>query len=366
MWTQFPHIIEDGTINGHICHSLLTTAEPSNCLFLNTTSSAGKGHPKHSSEITENTNYGIAGQDVYGHDTRSIFIADGHGKEGTAAALAAIDMRHVLNHDPCDIIHSPKQFERSVRNNIVQCLHQAEWEHSGATFVHVSLVVKGSRRWFVTVNVGDSEAFLVYNNNIQVTSEAHNWDNLTMYQRYFGLVPRPCPVCYNRWNASKYTLKDMDGAFRPIMMYENNSKSVVVHQRNAQWVSQLHTQLNKPSIVNGTQSVRVHPDIHENWGSTVLIRGKARGQNMVTFGDCYERSQTLVPMDMVHVYICEISPDAIVHAVVQSDGISNRLKLKHCGASAITSKNAQDYLSQVPAPSDDISVAILVSKPIRK
>ena len=94
-----------------------------------------------------------------------------------------------------------------------------------------------------------------------------------------------------------------------------------------------------------TQSVRMPSEKHENWGSCVLIGGRARGQVMAGFGDRAERQQTGVLLGLVHVYIHEIPCSENVVAVVQSDGVSNSLSLEECGRRAWTCRIAEEYLS---------------------
>ena len=91
---------------------------------------------------------------------------------------------------------------------------------SGATFTQMTLIESEGRRWAITVNVGDSEALLVYKNRVHVCSQAHAWDNQVMYQRYIRSPRIHKPVCYNRWNASDYRLKGPGRYVQPIMMYE--------------------------------------------------------------------------------------------------------------------------------------------------
>ena len=371
MWEDCVKVVEDGTANGVVYHStvLPRTTGGASDEYKTRASSAGRGHIKHQQSESVNTGtYGVAGQDVFGHDHCSIYVADGHGKNGLRAAYEAIQMHHDIKIDPSDLAtsQSPRGIEATIRTRIVARLLAADFPCSGATFVNMTFVTYGSRRWAITVNVGDSEALLIYKNHIHTCSVAHNWDNLKLYNRYVGLVSLPKPVCYNRWNASKYRLKDAEGKYRPIMMYDINNKKAVVNAENARWVSQLHTRRNKPEIQYGTQSLRLFEGLHENWGSCVVLHGSARGQNMAMFGDCRERSVTKVPIDMVHVYIHEIPEGETVVGLVQSDGISNMLPVQQCGQIAWSSVNAEEYISHISKARDDMSVSMYISEPIAK
>jgi serine/threonine protein phosphatase PrpC len=351
-------------MNGNVSHSQLVNPRKTGRFFLNTPSSCGIGHKKHQRDVTFYEGYGVAGQDVYKHSSDSICVCDGHGQNGLYAALHAIKMVAFLKTSPQKIQINVKSVENEIRNSLVQQLHSADFEYSGSTFTCMRFVTSGDRRWAVTVNIGDSEALLVYSNKIQICSVAHNWDNFTLYKRYVRLVKQPKNVCYNRWNASKYRMKDKDGNFRPIMMYDIHGNKASVNQENAKWVSELHIRKNKPRIKNGTQSVRIFSELHENWGSCVMLYGRARGQNMASIGDTHERNHTKVPMDTIHIYIHEIPANETVIGIVQSDGISNMRSLRECGKKAWSSRNANDYISGIINPRDDMSVAMFVSEPV--
>jgi len=364
MWESSVQVVEDGTANGVVYHSPVTVQQRPSVKYKVCTSSAGRGHIKHQQHHIRLGAYGVAGQDVFGHDHHSISVADGHGKDGLYAAYDAIQMHHEIKIDPTDLVQDLRKVETTLRARIVSRLLAADFDYSGATFANMTFVTFGSRRWSITVNIGDSEALLVYKNHIHTCSVAHNWDNLKLYNRYVGLVSLPKPVCYNRWNASKYRLQNAEGKYRPIMMYDIAKKKAVVNMDNAHWVSELHTMMKRPKIRYGTQSLRLFDEAHENWGSCVVLNGSARGQNMATFGDCKERSLTKVPVDMVHVYIHEIPADETVIGLVQSDGISNMLSLQECGQIAWSSVNAKEYISHISNARDDMSVAMYISEPI--
>ena len=350
MFVDKVRVSENNTVNGRVYHSILVNPGYTNTRFVAECSSTGRGHEKHQNKIKMHGKYGVAGEDVFGHGDHSIYVSDGHGRNGLSAALTAIEMRHELTPTPWKIMANIKSAENELRQHVVRQLNAAHFEYSGATFAHMSFVKYKSRRWAVTVNVGDSEALLVYSNRIHVCSVAHNWDNLTLYRRYVSAVSAPRAVCYNRWNASKYKLRDKSGRFRPIL--------------NASWVSKLYLRKRNPKIKNGTQGVRASA-AYENWGSCVLLYGRARGQNMASFGDNYERRHTRVPLDMVHVYIHEIPSKETVIGLVQSDGVSNALTLRECGRRAWAVQNARDYISDIKNPKDDMSVAMYVSRPKR-
>jgi len=363
MLVRHASVLEDGTINGNVRHSLLLNPPTINIKFHNSVSSYGIGHAKHQNSIKKKSSYGVAGQDVYTHSDDSICVSDGHGKNGLYAAVAAMELRHTLSPTASQIILDSKSAERNIRKAVINNLSRADFEYSGSTFACMKFVTRGSRRWAITVNIGDSEALLVYSNRIVVCSVAHNWDNFTLYKRYANIVKHPRNVCYNRWNASKYRLLDKSGKYRPVMMYETTKDGVKVNEENMKWVSELYMRENKPKLKHGTQSIRTNCAPHENWGSCVMLYGRARGQNMATFGDNYERRHSRVPMDMVHVYIHEIPYNEAVIGIVQSDGVSNMRTLLDCGKKALSSADARSYISDIRHSRDDMSAAMYISKP---
>lgn len=357
--------MEDGSPNGRVQHSVLSSDIDRDYSHSLKTSSTGIGHEKHSTAVTSHGSYGVAGQDVYGHDHDSIFVADGHGSNGLQAALTAIEMRHVVSqYSAQDILKGVRVVECNIRNSVVSLLEGADFPRSGSTFVQMRLVSSGSRRFMVTVNIGDSEALLVYRERVHQTSVAHSWDDLSVYRRYVMNCARPKNVCYNRWNASRHQLLDPDGEYRPMMIYDINGKRVGINVRNLDWITSLYQRAHKPRFRYGTQGVRIPSNSHENWGSSVLLHGTARGQNMATYGDTISREHAAVPINMVHVYIHEIPPKETVVAIVQSDGVSNRRTLIECGYVAWSSVSATDYIQNIAGVRDDMSVGMLVSSPI--
>jgi hypothetical protein len=297
--------------------------------------------------MTDAGSLGTAGQDVFGSTHNSIFVADGHGTKGQEAAKEAIDMRKYINVSPEMLMTLGFQtIERTIRESLVSKMLEADFPYSGATFVHMQFVESKRKRWAITVNIGDSEAFLIYKDRIHTCSLAHTWEDLEIYNRYVANVARPRNVCYNRWNASKHRVKDPFGTYRPVMLYDIDceKRKASVNEANSAWVSGLWSQCSKPSIRYGTQSCRRFPEQHQNWGSSVIINGRARGQNMTSFGDCVERSLTRVPIDMIHVYIHEIEPGQTVVGLVQSDGVSNMRTIEECYVNGYSKKNAEDYL----------------------
>jgi len=367
MITTSLSVLEDGSVNGRVLHSLITrpVSGEDSARYSLKTSSAGMGHEKHDHGVRQRGEYGVAGEDVYGHDGDSIFVADGHGMRGLEASTAAIEMRRVLSSvNVRQIVRDVSAVEVYIRESMVNLLHEANFEYSGSTFVHMRMLVSGGRRFVLTTNVGDSEALLIYRDRVHVCSVAHSWDDLRVYNRYVKNCAHPKNVCYNRWNASRHRLLDPDGGYRPMMLYDVQNNRAVVNRRNLEWLSGLYKRANKPSIRHGTQGVRIPSDFHENWGSSVMLYGTARGQNMATFGDVVSRAHTKVPMDMVHVYVHEVPANAVVVGIVQSDGISNRRTLMECGYIGFTAGSSAAYLSSVSCPRDDMSVAMFVSEPI--
>lgn len=356
-------IVDDGTINGHVAHIMSrspTTAQGHHLEF----QSAGKCHKKHGH--LPQIPFFTAGQDTYAHTSKSIAVSDGHGLRGHHVARA-------LLRGPGSILQTLDTraggFEQRLANNEspwsvasdirkVVCAHIASVNEadSGATLTAMLLLSSGSRRWVVTINVGDSEALLVYNDTVHVCSDIHNWDNAGLYKRYARHVQtngfKPSVVCYNRWNdrTHKYKLRDTNRQYQPIMLYEGDEVST----ENARHVSSLFQ--NKRKLRHGTQSVRKNFARHENWGSCVMFGGKARGQSMATFGDRRQRDITHVPIELCHVYIRELQPDTDVTAIVQTDGVSNGMTLEECGRNALLS--AAGYLEHVSKVNDDMCVCM--------
>ena len=352
-------IVEDGTVNGCVIHRHVVGKGGAHTLSM---SSAGRAHAKHASLPVGK---GLAGQDVFGHTSRSIYTADGHGENGQEAALASVAIVPRLEEcvTPLALLTSPQSVVRQLRD--VMSDHVVDFARSGATFTQMIWTSYRGRRWAVTVNVGDSEALLVYTDRVLVCSLEHTWENLDCYRRYLRHSKIHKPVCYNRWNASDYSLQDPDGGYRPILLYNVSGHRADVHAGNAAWISSLWHRKQRESLRFGTQSVRIPTSPHENWGSCVLVGGRARGQVMSTFGDIQERRQTGVPHDMIHVYIHEIPSGKSVIGVVQSDGIANRRTLESCGLHALSSASAEDYLASIETPRDDMSVAMCRSFPKR-
>lgn len=355
MWVETVPVVEDGSLNGLVVHQTVSAA-PRPRVYRVITSSAGIGHPKHGGDVA----VGAAGQDVYGHTEKSIFVADGHGKDGLAAARAASEVVPALEDLVCpsQLLMNPNGQADMLRQCLVNHMQKSRFLVSGATFTQMILVSEGGRRWVITINIGDSEALLVYQNKVHVCSLVHAWDSRAMYQRYVSHSRIRKPVCYNRWNASDYQLRDPNGDHRPLAMYDVRRGRVSINATNAAWVSDLWQRRNRPKIRFGTQSVRLHAEPHENWGSCVLVGGRARGQVMAMYGDLTEREQTGVPFDMVHVYVHEVPEGEDVVAVVQSDGVSNSQTLERCGPLAWCQRNVKTYLERVETPRDDVSVGM--------
>jgi serine/threonine protein phosphatase PrpC len=352
MFIEYVPVVEDGSLNGHVIHQSIFS-QPLPTQYSVVMSAAGIGHPKHGGDVGP----GMAGQDVYGHTAQSIYVADGHGPEGLDAALETSGVVSQIEEviSPRDLLLNPERTAEKIRSKVVRHMQDCMFETAGSTFTQMTIVESKARRWAVTVNVGDSEALLVYKNKVVVCSVPHVWDSQAMYQRYLNHSTRRKPVCYNRWNASKYSMRDPQGGHRPIMMYSVENNRAVVHRENATWMSKLWQRRNRPNLRYGTQSVRIPAEPHENWGSAVMVGGQARGQVMATFGDANERRQTGVPLDMIHVYVHEIPFAEDVIAIAQSDGVSNARTLEECAYKAWRSKTADDYLSGIHAPKDDMS-----------
>lgn len=355
MIIEYVPVVEDGSLNGHVIHQTIFS-NPLPTPFRVDMSDAGIGHPKHGGDV----GHGMAGQDVYGHTAQSIFVADGHGPKGLDAALKTTGVVSQIEDviSPRDLLLNPERVAEKIRSRVVQHMHECVFETAGSTFTQMTVVESNGRRWVVTINVGDSEALLVYKHKVVVCSVPHVWDSRIMYQRYLNHSTRRKPVCYNRWNASKYSMRDPEGGHRPIMMYSVENNKAVVHSRNAKWISELWKRKSRPNLRYGTQSVRIPAEPHENWGSAVMVGGQARGQVMATFGDTNERRQTGVPLNMIHVYVHEIPSHEDVIAITQSDGVSNARTLEDCAYKAWRSKTAAEYLSGIDAPKDDMSCSM--------
>lgn len=359
MFVDSVRVFDNGTINGNVCHQEIGGPDIPGVRYRMRSYSGGLGHSKH---LERGYVIGETGQDVHGHTDNSIFVADGHGPEGFHVASSCKNLALLLENDTTvkDLLLSTRILEHKLRSIVVDFLRKAShWPTSGSTFTQMILKEYGSKRWAVTINIGDSEAFLVYNNHIHMCSVAHNWDNLDIYRRYCLLTDSPAPVCYNRWNASSYTLKDVNGEYRPINMYSGQKRATIITE-NAKWVRKT---LGKEY---GTQSIRRPARPHENWGSCVLLHGRARGQNMATVGDCDQRSASGVPLDMVHIYIHEIPHGKDVVGCVQSDGISDRMTLRECGHRVWSCRHIEEYLQSVQNVRDDISAGMIYSSTRRK
>jgi len=369
MWKTYVLSIPDGSINGKIHHQILTHDTSEYNYTIKTSSSGIKGPKHHNIEDIYSDEYGSAGQDIFGHSENAVYVADGHGHNGQQAALDAIEMHKYSLCDPQDLIlHSPLKVEINIRQKLVQYMAESPHDHSGATFAYMTIINHNKQRWAITTNIGDSEALLIYNNRIHTCSVAHVWDDLDLYNKYLKLVDRPRNVCYNRWNASRHRVRDSNGEHRPIMIYDIDykKKHAQINQSNMQWVSNMHIRFSNPSIRFGTQSIRLFPHMYQNWGSSVMINGVAKGQNMATYGDCAERVHTKVPLDMIHVYIHQIESDERVVGIVQTDGVSNRRTLYECHLHGYSKKNAASYLENIENAKDDMAAGMIISEPITK
>lgn len=352
-------VAENGTINGRVVHTRclpsLTMREHS--IFL---SKSGRGHSKH-----ENNNPCTYGQDACDIGTNYMTVADGHGPNGDEAALYVCDAVKSL-HVPSGkelAIGRHDYIVEDIRVGVTNMIRSCPYQRSGATMTHTMFVSDGARRWIITVNVGDSEGLIIYKNNIYVSTVAHNWDNISVYQKYARLCT-PKPVCYNRWNASKHKMKDRHGHYYPILLYkEERDGQVVVDQDNAEYMETLHIRKHRPDLKYGTQSKRIPAEPHENWGSTVLIDGKAQGQVMASVGDHYERQKTGVPEDMVHVYIHEVPVHERVVVSIHTDGVANERTIQDCGLTAWSSKSANEFLQSIDSPKDDMACCMAVWSP---
>jgi serine/threonine protein phosphatase PrpC len=343
---------DNGTINGRVCHSILA-GKPykSSGQHIIKTLSGGKGHSKWQ---TRSVSVGLTGQDVFGNTPQSIFVSDGHGAHGWEVASDLKGLIFDIERNAS--MEEPVRVEKRIRSVVCDYVEgfrdNSFWQDSGATYTSMTMVESNGRRWVITVNIGDSEAFIAYKDRIHVCSLAHNWDNLSLYRRYCSLVSNPKPVCYNRWNASRFRLEGPSGCRRPILMYSMQNAKPQINKENAVWVSE-------SMGTHGTQSIRISAHLHENWGSSVLVNGRARGQNMATAGDFHQRTATQVPMNMVHVYIHEIPLTETVACCVQSDGISDRMTLRDCAKRVWSGKD--EYLRGIKNIRDDISVGIMYS-----
>jgi len=368
MWHTCCTNFSDGSINGNTIHQSLRDDPGPLHTYRTTTSSAGTVGPKHQNEPDAPQGpYNVAGQDVFGHSPSSIFLADGHGKNGQMAALNAIEMHKLVPVSPEMLQRTPlKKIEHHIREKLVTKMLEADFPYSGSTFTSMAIVYGARKRWIITVNIGDSEAHIVYKDRMHTCSLSHTWDDLVLYNRYVKLVDRPRNVCYNRWNASKHQVLGPDSSYRPVMLYDidHEKRSASVNPVGVEWVSNLWKRFNKPSIKNGTQSVRVFPKKHQNWGSSVIINGRARGQNMAYYGDCIERELTKVPIDMIHVYIHEIEAKENIIGIIQSDGVANKRSIEECWRVTRSTRDASKYLEGIENATDDMSACMIVSEPI--
>jgi len=360
MQVDYVHIANDRSLNGQVVHARCSNKHKIHRTHHLCTSGWGRGHKKHT-----NDNMFTYGQDAFSIAEDAITVADGHGVDGDQVAMFACEAAMNLPKPlPKDIMCQPRRVERDLRDSVEQIVRGAPQERGGATLVHMMFVQEGQRRWVITVNVGDSEALLLYRNRVHVCSVAHSWDNLEVYRRYEHICPEPRDVCYNRWNAGKHKLKDSSGEYKPIHLYTRSKNGIsTLHQSNAMFMKHLHERKRRPDLRYGTQSTRIPSSIHENWGSSVLVHGRARGQVMASVGDHAERALTGVPYDLIHVYIHEVPPDERVVAVVQTDGIVHERTLRDCGSIGWSCGNAKRYLEDIRHPRDDMAAAMAIWEP---
>lgn len=354
------HIVNDGSVNGRVMHKQCIDRRVHTCAHRLRTSGFGRGHQKHANE-----NAFTYGQDAFCISNDAITVADGHGVDGDQVAMFACEAAmNIPKPSATDIKCHPRIVERDLRDSVEQLTRGAPQQRGGATLVHMMFVEEGHRRWVITINVGDSEALLLYKNRVHVCSLAHSWDNIEVYRRYERHCPNPRSVCYNRWNAGKHKLKDRDGRYKPIQLYERSKTGrSVPHRANAEFMKTLHERKRRPDLKHGTQSKRIPACVHENWGSSVLVDGRARGQVMASVGDHHERKLTGVPYDLIHVYIHEIPAGERVVAIVQTDGIVHERTLRECGTIGWGCGNAKRYMTDIEHPRDDMAVAMGVWEP---
>lgn len=400
-----------GTINGQTHHVMAPPRYPIRRRHRLEMSTAGVAKPQHQHLVppiqTEHS-VQLAGQDAYGTSDHCIFVADGHGSDGEIVAsslfsqgltaeskpLASIPAQMEALYEDFSTLLSqnrPQVVEATVRALLVQqmsvpifrydsgpdqkdqkttilsgkVVHQNGYvcQSSGSTLALMMFITGRHRRWVLTTNVGDSEALLVFprQQHVHVASFSHSWDSLALYQRYASHCHQnqveAQPVCYNRWNDSsgKYKCRDRQGKYEPMLMYDWSHAVPLLDVPNMTWISSLHERKQRREYQGGTQSVRTFDSPHLNWGSCVLINGRASGQNMATFGDRKERFHSKVPWDLVHVYIHEIPTAETVVGLVQSDGVSNELTLAQCGERALL-PTLSAYLELPRQPKDDMSV----------
>lgn len=361
MEVDYVVVLEDGSLNGRVLHSRCLPSSSTQRHRIRV-SRSGRGHPKHENENSE----------TFGHDacdirSSSITVADGHGPRGDEAALYAIACARRLPRPSGTILalNGHGDIEKSIRQSMSEMIQSCPHSKSGSTMTHVMFVECGARRWAIITNVGDSEALIIYKNRVHVCSVPHNWDNFEVYKRYTRFCKNPMPVCYNRWNAGKHRMKDANGRYDPIMMYEKDrTGNVCVHDANADFMSKLHERKCRPDLRYGTQSKRIPAESHENWGSTVIVDGRALGQVMASVGDGSERDKTGVPYDMVHVYIHEIPVGERVVVVAHTDGVSNERTIDECGLVAWSVRDANEYLQSIESPKDDMACCIAQWTPI--
>jgi len=399
-------ITDNGTINGQVHHVMSPPRYPQRRRYSLVKDSRGVSKAAHATLATPaHTAHRVtmAGQDAHGTSEHCIFVGDGHGAEGecVSASLFSKGSRPDKTYLPSlvgtlesrvsewvELLDKSRaaDVEMRIRDAVVEHMAVPVFRYeegqemvlagksvkqagyvchgSGSTMALMMFLRGRHRRWAVTVNVGDSEALLVFPRlqNVHVASCSHSWDSLETYRRYAAWCyqnnTEPRNVCYNRWNDStgKYKCKDTQGAYNSILMYTFQGNVPHIDEKNAAWVSTLHERKNRPEYRGGVQGVRKTGPTHENWGSCVVIDGKACGQNMATLGDRKERFLTHVPWNMVHVYVHEIPSNEPVVGLVQTDGVSNELTLEHCYERALTA-TLQEYLRTSETPRDDMAVA---------
>lgn len=343
-------ITEDGTANGHVHHRMLVSSGRSR-EYKRDVDAAGVSHAKHADAyrvLPVPDGFAVAGQDVYGATAKSIVVADGHGPNGTDMALRAVSMAFSVDECALGCIVHPRRAEAELREIVKAHLVNAPDTRSGATYVQMMFHQWRHKRWVITINVGDSEALLVDSASVLQCSVAHNWDACDVYQRYrMTCTGTPQPVCYNRWNAGKYTMTGPNGSRAPIMLYDVHGQP---RWDNAEFVA---TKLARRGWPFGTQSIRMPTYAYENWGSCVCVNNKALGQLVACYGDQLERQKTGTSYGMIHVYIHELASHEDVVAIVQSDGVANFKTLQECGRHAFWP--AQSYVRSIENSKDDMS-----------
>ena len=143
MFIDSVQVFANGTINGNVCHQSIGLPVEHGIEYTTRTFSGGVGHSKH---VERKHVCGDSGQDVHGHTPLSIYVSDGHGSAGFLVASSCTELATTLESriSVQELLSSPRALEYKLRQSVVEFLlgsQQSSWQHSGATFVQMVLMM---------------------------------------------------------------------------------------------------------------------------------------------------------------------------------------------------------------------------------